>query len=88
MLHAWEQWESAHLAYGRCQALSPDGPDCHYLDGLVLQRLARQADAAARFQRALSLAPDYLPARMGAADALFEAGSLDEARPLFETPER
>src|SRR5262249_48284852 len=39
-LHAWEQWDAAHHAYLRCQGLAPRAFDCHYLDALVLQRLA------------------------------------------------
>src|SRR5262245_44660049 len=44
VLHAWEQWESAHQAYRRAQALAPKTFDWPYLDAVVLQRLARHAD--------------------------------------------
>jgi tetratricopeptide (TPR) repeat protein len=85
MLQAWEQWESAHEAYVRCQALAGSNMDCQYLDGLVLQRLARHGEAAARFKQAGTTAPEYLPARVGEADSLFEAGNLQESRRLFES---
>ena len=84
-LQAWEQWESAHQAYIRCQALSAALLDCQYLDGLVLQRLARYSDAAARLKQAVALARDYLPARVALADALLDAGNLDESRQVFES---
>ena len=52
--------------------------ECQYLDALVLRRLARHADAAGRFKQALAATPGYLPARVGLAEALFEAGMTTE----------
>jgi len=85
MLHAWEQWDASHEAYARCQALAPRNFECQYLDALVLQRLARHADAATRLRQSLTVTPDYLPARVALAEALFEASSADESRRLFES---
>ncbi len=85
MLQAWEQWDGAHETYARCQALSPAALDCQYLDGVVLRRLARFDDAAARFRQASLAAPDYLPARVALAETLFEAGSVDDSQRLFES---
>ncbi len=59
--------------------------DCQYLDGVVLRRLARFDDAAARFRQASIVAPDYLPARVALAETLFEAGRIDDSRRLFES---
>ncbi len=84
LLHAWEQWDAAHAVYARAQALAPGGFDWHYLDGVVLQRLARHADAAERFLTALTLNRGYLPARVKLAEAQFEAGRLAESRALYE----
>ena len=84
LLHAWEQWESAHQAYARAQALAPDAFAWHYLDGVVLQRLVRHDEAAGRFRRALEIDAGYLAARVKLAEALLEMGRLDESRPLFE----
>jgi tetratricopeptide (TPR) repeat protein len=84
VLQAWEQWDAAHDAYARAQALAPQTFDWHYLDAIVLQRLARQADAAVRLKQALAVSPDYLPARVKLAEALLEAGDLDESRRLFD----
>lgn len=83
-LHAWEQWEAAHEAYARVQALAPRAFNWQYLDALVLQRLARQGDAAARLEQALQASPGYLPARVRYAEALLEAGDLEPATRAFE----
>jgi len=83
LLHAWEQWDAAHQAYTRAQVLAPGTPDWHYLDAVVLQRLARQADAAAQLERALALRSDLLPARVKLAEALFESGRLERSRALY-----
>jgi tetratricopeptide (TPR) repeat protein len=83
-LHAWEQWGAAHDAYTRAQALAPKAFEWSYLDAVVLQRLARQADAAARLEQALLVSPGYLPARVRYAEALLEAGDLEPAKRAFE----
>jgi tetratricopeptide (TPR) repeat protein len=83
-LHAWEQWEPAHQAYARAQALDSGVVDWHYLDAIVLQRLTRHGPAAARLERALALNPTYLPARVKLAEALFEAGHSQRSKPLFQ----
>jgi tetratricopeptide (TPR) repeat protein len=84
ILHAWDQYESAHAAYARATALAPKAFEWAYLDAVVLQRLARPADAARRLKEALAIDPDYKPAIVKLADALFEAGAIDESRRLFE----
>ena len=83
-LHAWEQWEAAHLAYQRAQVLAPTTADWHYLDGLILQRLKRPAEAAAAFQQALNVMPALLSARARMAEALFDAGDLDASSRAYE----
>ena len=82
-LHAWEQWSSAHEVYARAAALAPRAFEWRYLDAVVLQRLARHADAVTRLREALSLAPDFLPAQVKLAELLFETGNLDESKRLF-----
>jgi tetratricopeptide (TPR) repeat protein len=82
-LHAWELWESAHQAYARLLHLDPDAFDWHYLDAVVLQRLARHADATEHLRRALAISPAYLPARVKLAEALLETSRLDESRSIF-----
>src|SRR5262249_56845439 len=62
-LHAWDQLGTAHETYARAEALAPAAFEWQYLDGVVLQRLARPEEAAARFDAALRRSPDYLPLR-------------------------
>jgi tetratricopeptide (TPR) repeat protein len=83
VLQAWEQWDAAHDAYVRAQALAPRTFEWPYLDAVVLQRLARPAEAAAALRQALSIRPDYVPARVKLAEALLDAGQLEESRTLF-----
>jgi len=87
-LHAWDQWGAAHDLYLRAEALAPGAAEWPYLDGVVLQRLARHADAAARFDKALRRSPDYLPARVKLADALLDSGDLDRSEGLYEALRR
>jgi tetratricopeptide (TPR) repeat protein len=83
-LQAWEQWDAAHEAYTRAQRLAPRSFDWHYLDAVVLQRLARHAEAAERLRTAAAVQPGYLPARVKLAEALLEAGALEESAQLFQ----
>jgi tetratricopeptide (TPR) repeat protein len=83
VLHAWEQWEAARTAYTRAQALAPAAYEWHYLQGVVLQRLARPDLAVAAFREAVSRAPAYLPARLKLAEALLDAGNIEESRTRF-----
>ena len=83
-LHAWELWEPAHQAYERAEHLDPRAFEWHYLDAVVLQRLARHAEAAAHLRGALAISPEYLPARVKLAEALLEAGEVEESRSRFE----
>ena len=88
VLHAWEQWESAHEAYLRAQALAPRTFDWHYLDAAVLQRLARSAEAARRLKEAVNVTPAYAPARVKLAEALLDAGEVADATRHFEALSR
>lgn len=83
-LQAWEQWEAAHVAYVRAQAIAPASADWWHLDGLVLLRLARYGDAAAAFETALTRQPDLLASRARLAEARFEAGEIDASRRTYE----
>lgn len=83
MLHAWERWEAAHQAYERAQSLDPQAFEWRYLDAIMLQQLARHAEAAVQLREALSLSPDYLPARVKLAEALLESGEIVESKRLF-----
>jgi len=84
VLQAWEQWDTAHAAYARAQALAPKTFEWYYLDAVVLQRLVRHRAAVDALRSALSVDPGYLPAKLRLAEALFDAGDLRESRTLFE----
>ncbi len=56
-LHAWEQWETAHAAYERANRLSAQDFDWLYLDGVVLQRMGRHADASERYGAGVGAGP-------------------------------
>jgi tetratricopeptide (TPR) repeat protein len=84
VLHAWEQWETAHEVYERAQQLAPRAFAWHYLDGIVLQRLARFDEAAQRFRGALATDPTFLPAKVRLAEVLLEGGNPNDSAPLFE----
>jgi tetratricopeptide (TPR) repeat protein len=85
VLQAWEQWDAAHQAYARAQALAPRAFEWPYLDALVFQRLARPADATVQLRAALSVTPDYLPARVKLAESLLDAGDLEGSQRLFSS---
>jgi tetratricopeptide (TPR) repeat protein len=83
-LHAWEQWESAHVSYRRAKTLAPQTFDWPYLDAVVLQRLARHADAVTSLEEALAIDNTYLPARVRLAEARLEVGDLERSHREFE----
>ena len=84
VLHAWEQWEAAHEAYARAQALAPQAFDWPYLDASCCSASRGTPKPPRGFAQALAHRPDYLPARVKLAEALLEAGDLDESRRLFD----
>lgn len=83
VLQAWQQWEPAHQVYGRAQALAPRAFEWHYLDAVVLQRLARHGEAVSQLTQAVAGSGAYLPARVRLADALFDSGDLEQSGKLF-----
>lgn len=82
-LHAWELWDAAHRTYEHAQRIDEKSFEWKYLDAVVLQRLARHADAATRLREALALSRGYLPARVKLPEALLESGQLAESQALF-----
>jgi tetratricopeptide (TPR) repeat protein len=83
ILHAWEQWAAARESYARAAALAPGAFEWPYLEAVVLQRLARPAEAAVRLEAALAITHDSLPARIKLAEALLDAGDLDRSAVAF-----
>jgi tetratricopeptide (TPR) repeat protein len=77
-LQAWDQWEGAAAVYARARELQRRFA-WYYLGGVVEIRRARYKDAVPLLTEATSLEPTSLPAVLALADALFEAGRIDEA---------
>jgi tetratricopeptide (TPR) repeat protein len=84
MLHAWEQWDGAHVSYSHARTLAPRTFDWAYLDAVVLQRLARHAEAVTRLEEALAITATYLPARVRLAEGRLEIADLERSRREFE----
>jgi tetratricopeptide (TPR) repeat protein len=80
LLHAHEQYESAQTCYRRAGELDPTALRWKYLAGVVAAELNAYADALRALREALALDPDYLPARLRLADALFRLGDLQASR--------
>jgi tetratricopeptide (TPR) repeat protein len=57
----------------------PGRADAHNMLGLAFQFVGRAAEAAAEFEAALRLRPDYDAARFNLANAQIKAGKLDDA---------
>jgi len=85
---AWNNLGEYYQRHGRRQEawrcfteslLLRQQPSVCYNAGLVLKSLHRPAEAARFFARALSLDPNYIPARMSLADRLADEGKNDQA---------
>ena len=80
LLHAYEQYESAEICYGRARILSPDRFQWAYYLGLIQSIDGKNDAAAVTLQEAVRLDPEYLPARMKLAEVLLGLNRLDESR--------
>ncbi|PIQ38399.1 MAG: hypothetical protein COW59_01925 [Lysobacterales bacterium CG17_big_fil_post_rev_8_21_14_2_50_64_11] len=70
----------AGKSLARAITYAPSEPAYHVQMGELYARLQRVADAAACFERALALAPEYVPALHGRANSLWAQGNLVAAR--------
>ena len=77
MLHAHEQYRAADQCYQIVRQRDATSAAWPYLSGLVQAQLGEYPAAVASFRQAMHLDPEYLPARIGLADALLESGDLD-----------
>ena len=89
VLHAWEQWDAAHAAYARAAGARA----AHVRVAVPRRGRAAAAGAAVRGRRAgskprSSIDPDNLPARLRLAEALLDAGDLEESRPAVRGADR
>ncbi len=82
-------FEGAELLYERLAEQNPTAPDVHFNHGNFLVRSGRLEDAVARFEAALRIAPDHVPARVNLGSALLLLGRRhDAARQLEAALER
>lgn len=80
LLHAHEQYGPAERYYDRARQLEPTSLRWAYLAGVVSAELGAYADAARVLRDALAIDPEYLPARLRLADAVFRLGDVHASR--------
>jgi tetratricopeptide (TPR) repeat protein len=77
VLHVWEQWQSAAMAYERARTLAPRDVEWPYLAAIVALRTGRVADAVMLLDGAAGASAGLpLTMRMKLAEALVTAGDL------------
>ncbi len=79
-----EQTDLALDCFQRCAKERPNDPQFHYLMGKMLAMSARADDALPRYDWALTLDPNYIPAITWKAALLERAGDTAQARALIE----
>ncbi|ANB19221.1 tetratricopeptide repeat protein [Dokdonella koreensis] len=77
------QYDPALTALWNAEQLSANDPRWIYAQGLVGHARGDDATARTQFQRAMAVAPDYLPIRAALASLQIQAGELDAARKLL-----
>ena len=83
-LAAGGEINEAGKSLARAIASDPAEPTYHVQMGELYARLDRASDAAACFERALTLVPEHLPALHGRANALWAQGNLLAARQTYQ----
>ncbi|MFN7985379.1 MAG: tetratricopeptide repeat protein [Vicinamibacterales bacterium] len=84
VLSAATFFDEAVLSYRHAEALQPTVATWPYLRGHASLRKGDREDAAAAFERALTLKPDYLPARVWLGDVQLDLGKPEAARATFD----
>ena len=85
LLHAFEQLESAEVCYRRARALDPNRFQWAYYQGIAQALNGKNDEAAASLRAAISVDPEYLPARLKLAEVLLTAGRLDESEAICQS---
>lgn len=80
LLELYDRPAEAVACYERAHQLDPASFRWLYYLGALLAKQGRRAAAVQTLRAALAKRPDYLPARLKLADALFAAGDLDQSR--------
>lgn len=81
--HANGFYERVPACYEALEALDADEPRWPYYYALILAGYGDLEPAMQRWRRVISLAPDYLPARLRLADAALKSNALEEARAAY-----
>jgi len=84
VLDTYEQYSLAAICYQRAHLLDPKSFDWAYDLGFVLIKEGKYPQAAAALRAALKLRPDYVPAKLNLADALFSSRQADAAGKLYQ----
>lgn len=84
VLSAATFFDESVLSYRHAEVLQPTDATWPYLRGHASLRKGDREDAAAAFERALTLKPDYLPARIWLGDVQLDLGKPDAARATFD----
>jgi tetratricopeptide (TPR) repeat protein len=88
VLHAWEQWQSAAIAYERARMLAPRDIEWPYLGAIVALRTGRVDDAVKLLDSAAAAGASAslpLAMRMKLAEALVNGGNLTRGAELYAT---
>jgi tetratricopeptide (TPR) repeat protein len=84
VLYAHEQYEFAEPCFERARGLAPREARWAYYLGRAQVYLAHLDRAVSSLREALRLRPGYLPAQVMLAQALLDAGRVDESLALYE----
>ena len=84
VLDAYQQYESAALCYERARQLDSRAFRWAYYLGADQVHQGAYDQAVATLRQALTLSPDYLPARLKLAESLLASGNLDESAKIFQ----
>lgn len=80
----YEFLDAAEACFENARRLDPDDFRWHYLRGYSARVAGRLQEAAAHLERALALAPEFLPALLRLGDVRLELGEPQPARTLYE----
>ena len=83
LLDLYNRPDEAAICYQRAHQLDPASFKWLYYLGSLLAKRGKRPEAIATLGAALSLKPDYLPARLKLAESLLTAGELDESNRVY-----
>lgn len=85
LLDLYNRPDDASTCYHRAHQLDPGSFKWMYYLGSLQARLGKHTEAVRTLRAALSLQPDYLPARLKLAESLFDAGDIGASDELYST---